>query len=278
MVYIDLHAHILPGLDDGPQTLEESLKMARMALSQGFNKVVATPHVVEGIYENKKELILEKTRELQESLKRENIPLEVMPGSEIHISDNILKLWEKDQLLTINNSGKYILLELPHFQPIPLNLKELIFTLSLKGVRTIIPHPERNISIQADPNILIPLIGQGALIQCTLSSINGHFGEKVQKTVEILIRHRMVHLLATDMHNTGGRLKDVVRTMKRAEGLMGKEVIRPMITSFPELILKGRAIETPEPRYYQPQNPVGVLRSLFQRLFTPGGQDKSRGM
>ena len=278
MAFIDLHAHILPGLDDGPETLEESIKMGKMALDQGICKVVATPHVTEGVFDNEKDVILEKTRELQEALKEEGIPLEVIPGAEIHISDNIISLLEQDKLLTINNAGKYILLELPHYQPIPLYLETLIFTLSLKGIRVIIPHPERNSSIQENPNILIPLINQGVLVQGTFSSLIGHFGERAQRTVVLLLRKRMIHLLSTDMHSVGGRLKYFTRALKKTEELLGKEVVCPMVTSVPELIIKNGEVKTSEPQLCQAKNSKGFIRSFLQRLYPPGVQDKNSGM
>ncbi len=278
MAYIDLHAHILPGLDDGAQTLEESLKMAQMALAQGIKKIVATPHVTEGIYENEKGEILEKTRQLQNALRDEGIPVEIIPGAEIHISDNILKLLENDKLLTINDAGSYILLELPHFQPVPLYLETLIFQLSLKGIKVIIPHPERNSSVQENPNLLLPIIKQGALIQGTLSSLTGHFGGKAQQTLEILMRHRMVHLLATDMHSTGGRLKGFSNALKKTEGLLGKEILCPMITSVPELIIKGGETKVLDPQYYEANSPKRLLRSFFHGLFSQRIQDKNHGM
>ena len=278
MDYIDLHAHILPGLDDGPETLEESLQMAEMALKQGINQVVATPHVVEGLYENNKSVILERTRLLQEALKKKGCFLEIIPGAEIHISDNIMDLLERGELLTINDAGKYILLELPHSQSIPPYIDNLVFQLSIKGVRTIIPHPERNISVQENPNILIPLIRQGVLMQSTLSSFTGHFGAEVTRTAEILLKHHMVHLLATDMHSIGGRLRGFTRALEKVTMLVGKENLRAMIVSGPQLVLQGREVDLPEPCLYEKESPWGNLRNLFKGIFTSVGQDKSQGM
>lgn len=275
MDYIDLHAHILPGLDDGPETLEESLKMAEMALNQGIQKVVATPHVVEGLYENKKSVILERTRLLQDTLNKKGFPLEIIPGAEIHISDNILDLVEREELLTINDAGRYILLELPHSQWIHPYLENLVFRLSIKGIKTIIPHPERIISVQEDPNILFPLIRQGVLMQSTLSSFTGYFGEEVRRTAEILLRNRMVHLLATDMHSVGGRLKGFPRALEKIEELVGKENLREMIVHGPQRVLDNRDIEIAEPCFYEEKNHFwGTLRSFFKGVGTPGGYNK----
>ncbi|UNC93576.1 tyrosine-protein phosphatase [Candidatus Contubernalis alkaliaceticus] len=278
MSYIDIHAHILPQLDDGPKTLEESLEMAEMAVKQGISRVVATPHVVEGIFDNGKPLILEKVRELQAALHKEKIPLEIIPGAEVHISVNIPAQLEKKELLTINDTGKYLLLELPHFQPIPAYLENLIFSLSIKGVRTIIPHPERNISVQENPNILLPLIEQGVLMQCTLSSLTGYFGEEAQKAAEVLLKCRMVHLLASDMHSTGGRLKYFQESLKKAEDLVGKEMVKSMITSVPEMILEGRDFTVPVPQEYQARTAGRNLWSCILGLFTSRGQGRKPGI
>ncbi len=277
MLYIDLHAHILPGLDDGPQTLQESLQMAAMAVKQGIQIIAATPHVVEGIYENEKSNILENVRKFQAVLLKENIPLKIIPGAEIHISSHIFTLFKNKELLTINNAGKYILLELPHFQPIPPYLENLVFQLSLEGIRTIIAHPERIISVQKNPNILIPLIAQGVLLQCTLTSISGHFGEETCKTVEVLLKSSMVHFLASDMHNTGGRLNLIQESLRRIEGLVGKENAKNMISHVPEMILEGRDLRIPYSQLDQMQIPKRNLWGFPRGVFAPRGQNRDQG-
>ena len=110
---IDLHSHILPGLDDGPEELSESLRMLRMAKEDGIDIIVATPHVREGVYENSKKKILAERDKLKKEAQEEGIDIEILAGADIHISADLLDKVERDELLTINNKNRHMLIELP---------------------------------------------------------------------------------------------------------------------------------------------------------------------
>lgn len=164
--YIDLHNHILHNIDDGPGTLKESVMLARAMVDAGYDTVVATPHVSEG--KPAAAVIKERLLEVQKELFKEQIPLILLPGSEHHIDHLIADRLLEDDILTLNFS-RYLLLELPFFQPLPPYTGELLFSLSVKGIRPVIPHPERVSAFQQDPTLLHKLAQKGAIYQLTCS-------------------------------------------------------------------------------------------------------------
>jgi protein-tyrosine phosphatase len=139
---IDIHSHILPGLDDGSQSMEETLAMLKMAAADGITGVVATPHVNNSIYPNSKETIIAKVEEVNRLLQSEHIPISVFPGAEIRLEPDLPERMAKKELLTINNTGSYLLIELPA-EFIPTYTEQSLYELQLQGVIPIIAHPER---------------------------------------------------------------------------------------------------------------------------------------
>ncbi|RQD74333.1 MAG: phosphotransferase [Candidatus Syntrophonatronum acetioxidans] len=245
----------MPGLDDGPSSLEESLQTAWLAWEKGITRMVATPHVVEGVYDHTREIIVEKTGELKRELERAGCPLVIYPGAEILLSKSLLDLIKEDRLTTLGNSTRYFFLEIPVNQPFPSYLGNILFQVRLKGFVPVIPHPERILSVQDNPNILIPLIQGGTLMQVTLTSLAGVMGKRAEKTARILLDCHMVHLLATDLHGPGPRLDSFEKGVERLGELAGKEAIGKYFKEVPEQILGGEEIEVPEPQEYKPLGP-----------------------
>ena len=198
---IDSHCHILHGMDDGPLDLFHSLDMVNHAIGEGIAHIVATPHHRTTKYENKKNEILQQVHFLNEHLKQFNIPLTIHPGQEIRIHHDLLTSLHKNELLTLNDGGKYFLIELPSNE-VPDYSFEMVYELALKGYTAIIPHPERNREILQDPNLLIELIKNGARIQITASSLLGLNGRKIKHFCEKILKYNLVHLVATDAHDT----------------------------------------------------------------------------
>lgn len=200
---IDLHCHILAESDDGAQTMADSLEMARAAVREGIDIIMATPHHKNGRYENTKQAIIEKTAVLNERLKAENIPLTILPGQEPAIHGELLRGITLGEVSTLN-STKYIFIELPAGH-VPRYTDQLLYDLQLDGKVPIIVHPERNQAIIERPEILYQLIKKGALSQLTASSICGIFGKKIKVFSEQLIEANLVHFIASDAHNTNRR-------------------------------------------------------------------------
>ncbi|HHT9161081.1 MAG TPA: tyrosine-protein phosphatase [Candidatus Brocadiia bacterium] len=241
IMMIDIHAHILPSLDDGPRTFQESLEMCRIASEDGIRKMVATPHILNGIYDVKKKDILEKVEILNKLLKDNKIELEVLPGADVHLHEGIIEGLKKDEILTINNGRRYLLLEFPS-QIIPVEARQVVFKLQVAGILPIISHPERNFAIQDNPELLTKFIEIGALLQVTAQSVTGEFGSREKKCAHWLLKHNMVHVLATDAHSINARPPILSIAVKKASKLLGEEKSRALVFENPLAIIEGREL------------------------------------
>jgi len=247
---IDLHCHILPNIDDGSQSLSQSLAMARLAVKDGIHSIVATPHTLNGVYTNPAEEVTIHVDNLQKVFSKNNIQLQLYPGAEIQLCPDMLERINSGEACTINNSKKYLLLELPS-QTIPKGIRDEIFTLKLNGITPIITHPERNSIIQHDPDILYELVNRGALVQITAMSITGDFGDFVKKTVEIMLKQRLVHVIASDAHSHDNRPPLLSHAVEIAAKILGSsEEAKYMVSDTPSAILSGDIVEIPEPFHY----------------------------
>ena len=154
---LDLHCHILPGLDDGSKTLDEALSMCRVAAGDGIHTIVATPHRGSFAADTTAAQVLEGIKKLKKALRQKHIAIDILPGHEIHISEDLINDIDHDQALTINHKKKYILLELP-FRSVPFYVFETIAQLKKMGITPIIAHPERNDQIQTDKHLMKNLV------------------------------------------------------------------------------------------------------------------------
>ncbi|SDO01080.1 protein-tyrosine phosphatase [Psychrobacillus sp. OK028] len=196
---VDIHNHILPGLDDGPKSIEEALLLAKSAVSNGITHVIATPHHLDAKYRNSSLEVREAVAGLYREFSKRNIHLKILPGQEIHLAANILDELETD-LLTLANSGKYLLIELPNAY-IPSQTLEVIYIIQLKGYIPIIVHPERNKILRKNKQLLYEYVCKGALIQVTASSLLGLNGRSLRKYTRELIKHNLVHFISSDAHH-----------------------------------------------------------------------------
>ncbi|WP_088104330.1 tyrosine-protein phosphatase [Halalkalibacter urbisdiaboli] len=204
---IDIHSHILPNLDDGASSLEDALSMAKQAEEQGIYLMVATPHHQNGRYTNQKTDIEQEVKRFNTFLNEQGVNLNVAPGQEVRLYGDIIQDYEQQHILTLNQSS-YLLVELPS-DHVPAYTSRILYDLQLAGVQPIIAHPERNREIIQHPDKLYELVKQGALAQLTASSITGRFGKAIKKFSEQLIEHQLVHIIASDTHNTTTRPNDL---------------------------------------------------------------------
>lgn len=201
---LDLHCHILPGIDDGARSWEDSLLLAEAAVAEGITHLLATPHHLNGKFVNEKGSVLRLTEELQQKLDQNNIELTVFPSQEVRVSGDILSGIENDEILFTDEMNRYLLVEFPTMS-IPHFTQQLFFQLEQKGITPVIVHPERNQVIIDDPNALLEFVERGALAQVTASSYVGVFGKDIQELSRQLIEANLVHILSSDAHNTRGR-------------------------------------------------------------------------
>ena len=201
---VDLHSHILPGVDDGAGDVEESLAMAGLAVKEGIRVLAVTPHHNNPMYRNRKADILEQMRMLQEQITTAGIDLQLVAGQELRLCETSMReLLTGDEVLTLNAS-RYLLVELPS-NDIPDPLEEWMHEFRVKGIVPVIAHPERNRAIIEDPRRLDDLLSWGALAQVTAPSLLGQFGGKVKHVAMQLCRDHKIHLVASDAHHPSVR-------------------------------------------------------------------------
>jgi protein-tyrosine phosphatase len=196
---IDIHCHILWGVDDGPSCMAETLKMMEQAVKEGITTIIATSHSHHPLYDVEYGVVTNQIDLLQNELINNNIPLTLYTGHEVRLSDSIISLYQTKQIHTLANS-QYLLLELPA-NSIPNYTKHIIHELLLEGITPIIAHPERNKAIAEKPNRLLELIQLGAVSQITAGSLTGYFGRAIQKLSLDLVKANLVHVYGSDAHN-----------------------------------------------------------------------------
>lgn len=234
---IDLHSHILPGVDDGAATLEESLEMARAAVADGIQVIAATPHVRED-YPTTPETMERLVAELSAELAAADIPLQVLPGGEIGL-DRLDDLSPEDlRRFGLGGSEAHLLLEFPYVGW-PLGLEERVFRLAAAGVAAVIAHPERNSEVQAAPERLEPAVRAGALVQVTAASLDGRLGRRSQRAGLDLLERRLAHLLASDAHAPSIR---GIGMSAAVEALGDEELARWLTVDAPAAVVAGGEI------------------------------------
>lgn len=241
---IDLHAHILPGEDDGPQTLEQALEMARVAVADGITCIVATPHNVGWSKADHRSRITRDAGAFQQQCAQAGIPLGLLPGVEIYVDFDLLEQLQDGRAFPLADS-RYVLLEMPH-SAYPLYMEEMVFHLQVKGYGVMLAHPERNALVQSNPSLLAPLVERGVLVQITAASLAGQFGISVARTAAHLLRSRMAHVIATDAHNDHRRRPELSSAVAIAGELIGPAEAAQMVRDIPRAILAGEII-TPDP-------------------------------
>ncbi|MBP2097205.1 tyrosine-protein phosphatase [Enterococcus rivorum] len=241
---IDLHCHILPKIDDGAQSLADSILMAESAVQQGISHILCTPHHNNGRYSNPAKKVISKVSELQQELDLRDIPLTLFEGQEVRIGGSLVDEIIKKEILFADLSNKYILIELPT-REIPSYADKLLFELLTKGHTPIIVHPERNYQLMETPNDLIPFLEMGVLTQVTAASYLGGFGKKIGKIAKQMVENNMAHIIASDAHNTGKRGFFMKEAYEQIAKDLGSEKVIAMQQTVKD-ILNGDEVVVPE--------------------------------
>ncbi|GLX70128.1 tyrosine-protein phosphatase [Paenibacillus glycanilyticus] len=259
---IDIHTHILPGIDDGAADWDYSIKLARAAAAEGITGIIATPHHYDGKYSNEKETVIELTAELNNRLLGLDIPITIQSGQEIRVHSEFLTNWQGGRLLPMGNSS-YVLIEMPSSQ-IPKSMEQIVYELRLIGIRTVIAHPERNAEVVQHPDRLAELIDLGACAQVTTHSLLGGFGRGIEKSAWNLCRRGLIHVVSSDAHHLEWRGFRMKEAYERVEAEMGP-VWRRYFEGNAQAIWDGRAL-TDQPSLTQSASKAGgwgKLKSLF---------------
>lgn len=254
---IDIHSHILPGIDDGAKNQAEMLEMAREAVEDGITAIIATPHHRNGSYNNPGEQVKNLVSIANQTFKIEGIPLTLHPGQEVRIYEDLLADLKREELLYLGERSRYLLLELPSHS-VPPRMEHLIYDLLLLGIRPIIPHPERNSAIREQPNLLYRMVKAGAASQVTAGSLTEAFGKSIQKFCHSLLDHNLVHLIASDAHHTGIRGPKLSAAYKELERLGGYSLARDLRENA-EKILSGQELYIDEPVKFTRKKVFGIF-------------------
>ncbi|QUG40584.1 capsular biosynthesis protein [Psychrobacillus sp. INOP01] len=196
---IDIHSHILYGLDDGPSQLEETIQMFEQALKEGITEIVSTSHAFHPQFNASAAIVTEQIELLKQTIEERQMPLKLHIGHEVRLKDNLVELLQENKIHTLAAS-KYLLLELPS-SGIPNYTVDIIHQLLSEDILPIIAHPERNKAIADKPARLEKLINHGAVAQITAGSLAGHFGRGIQKLSLELVDANLVHIYGSDVHN-----------------------------------------------------------------------------
>lgn len=227
---IDIHSHILPGIDDGAQTLEDSITLCQYAVENGITHMLFTPHIHPGRYDNTDKAINEVFKPLKKKLEELQIPLKVSYAAEVRISVEMMEMVALKQIPFIGHYKGffYLLLEMPHSHILP-GSEKLIQWLNKRNIKVIIAHPERNKEIQRNIDKLEPFIKNGCLLQLTSASVSGKFGEICQNVSKQLIDRKWVSFVASDAHNIQNRPPDLYQAKPNLTQWVGAEKARKLL-------------------------------------------------
>ena len=249
---IDIHSHILPELDDGSRSLEESLEMARIAAEDGITHMVATPHMFNGLSHNPEPAeVIERVGALQDAIGE---GLAILPGNEVHIAHDLVEKVRDGKVTRINRKN-YMLVEFPSMN-VPVGADDLFYRLQTEGTTPILVHPERNSEIQRQPAVLAKFVERGTLVQVTAMSLTGEFGARARLCVERLLRHNCVHVVATDTHRAGRRPPVMSAGRDAAAAIVGDDAAGRLVDANPRAIIEGRPLQVSAPvGFNEPKQP-----------------------
>lgn len=238
---VDIHCHCLPGLDDGPATMQEAVALCRALVDDGITTVIATPHQL-GRFDNQggPSDIPRAVSDLNNALEAEGVPLAVMPGAEVRVDERIPSLLESGRVLTLAGAGVYLLLELPH--EVFIDVQPLLRDLAARGITAIISHPETNAFLIRRPQAVLPWLGQGARLQLTAASLTGAFGPDVEQVAWHWLGTRTAALVATDAHDVDFRRPQMSEAIDRIAERLGHVAARRVCIENPMRVLAGEEI------------------------------------
>ncbi len=242
---IDIHTHILPNIDDGAKSIEETFNLIKEAEKVGFEAIVSTSHYKEGYYETDTPEREVWVSAIYENLQAKHINVMLYLGNEIFLSENIIRFLEEGKASTINDTS-YVLFELP-LEEEPDNLYDKIYEMQQNKIVPILAHPERYCYIQKEPELVYDLIQKGVLMQADFGSIIGQYGKKPQIIVKKLLENNMIHILSSNVHKQNTIYPKIPEILIELEELIGEEKIEKLTTTNPKLVLNNKRIKIEEP-------------------------------
>lgn len=242
---IDFHSHILPNIDDGSRSIEETFNLIKEAKEAGFEGIVCTSHYMENYYETNRPEREVWINAIHENLENKNIDMNLYLGNEIYMSDNIIELLEDGKATTMNDTS-YVLFELP-MNAEPMNLYDMVYEMQQYKIVPILAHPERYSFVQTDPELIYDLIDKGVLMQANYGSIIGQYGKKAQMIVQKFLENNMIHMLGTDVHRQNTIYPKIPEIILELKSLIGEEKVKELTTINPELVINNKRIDIRKP-------------------------------
>ena len=245
---IDFHTHILPNIDDGSRSIDETFNLIKEAKEVGFDGIILTSHYIENYYETDVPERDVWVKAISENLGAKGIDTDLYLANEIYISENMMGLLEQRKASTINNSC-YVLFELPLNEE-PLNLYDVIYSLQENKLIPILAHPERYSFVQKEPELIYDLIEKGCLMQANYGSIIGQYGVKAEYIVKKFLENNMIHFLGSDVHRQNSIYPKIPFALEKIKEIVGEEKLEELTTINPKLVLANKKIEIDEPEEF----------------------------
>lgn len=261
----DLHCHLLPGIDDGARDLEQALAMARLALDDQITTTVTTPHHLNGVYKNPADFIRGEVERMRAVLEKAEVPLKLLPGSEVHLTPEVPDALANDQALTIADRGRAVLIELP-VHTVPVGAEQLLEQIMAQQLTPVIAHPERNSELRQHPERLADWVQMGCLGQVTAQSCSGKFGEPVRQAAKQMILDGSIHVIASDAHRDKRRIPAITPARESVEQWTSAEIYELLSLTYPTQLANGETPNrTPLNRALAELKPERWWKRLFTR-------------
>lgn len=263
---IDLHSHILPGLDDGAEDLDSALEMVIQLRDAGFRTLVATPHVIVERDFLTVDGIMESSRLLQRELKEQGVEIDILAGAENYIFPEMARYVADGKLMTLGNAGKYLLLELPLLE-VPVYTEQVFFELQLQGVTPVLAHPERYAALYRDPDRILAWAEQGVLYQLDLRSVQGRYGSDAHAMAMRMLESGLIHFLGSDVHYPSRRSNPYADELQLIRHLTGEEKFLQLTEEYPQAAIEGKELSLPNApaRWAEKKGLAARLRSFWAK-------------
>ncbi len=262
LLSVDLHCHLLPGIDDGARDLAETVELACALTNYGIHQVLVTPHIHAELYPNTRDNIVPLCASVQAELNQRGVELTLIPGAEVRLDPESCR---PETWLTLGDRHTHMLVELPPGLPLVANLEAQLFALQAAGITPIIAHPERQGVLQKDPDLLARwVIERGMLAQGTLSTLAGAAAERTVQTLENFLLRGLIHVMGTDVHHLDRRIKNLDRATARLRDLVGPDNARLIQFENPRALVSGGVVHRPSAT--SPNRPVVWWRRLIAPL------------
>lgn len=246
---IDFHSHIIPNIDDGSRSIEETFNLLKEAKEAGFEGIVLTSHYIKDYYQTDVPERDMWVKAISENLGAKGIDIDLYLGNEVYMTENMMQLLIDGKASTINNSC-YVLFEMP-LNAEPMNMYDVIYSLQENKLISVLAHPERYSFIQKEPELVYDLIQKGVLMQANYGSILGQYGKNAQFIVRKFLENNMIHFLGSDVHRQNTVYKVIPQALKEIEEIVGASKLEELTTKNPKLALQNKRIDIVEPEEFK---------------------------